>query len=266
MFKKTIDKFCKKRLITIGDFNNVIADANEKNIINSYTKQIIEGALQSVNLKVRDVMVPKVSMVVISNNLSFKECIDIISSSAHSRFPIIDKNDKVIGIILAKDLLSCFINDSVDNFNYRDFMREAISIPETQNIESLLKFFQQKRSHLMIAIDEYGEVAGLITLEDVLEQIVGEIEDEHDFEKDNIIDYGKGRFLVKAQTSIEDFNSFFNLKLTVKNTDTIAGLVIKKIGYLPKQLERATIDNIEFKILKVDNRKIRLLEVKIPVL
>lgn len=259
MIKKILDKLCRKNLRNIDDFHVVIQDAANKNIINLHTKQVIDGALQTSNLKVQDAMVPKSKMIVIDANATFEEYLQQAITSAHSRFPIIS-NNKVLGIILAKDLLA-FVALKSQNFDYKDYLRQATIVPESKNLYSLLKLFQQKQSHMMMVIDEYDESSGLITLEDILEQIVGEIIDEHDFEEEDIIDCGKNRFLVRATTSIDDFNQFFQQKLPT-DTESIAGFVNKKFGYIPKQLEEIVVDGIKFKVLKVDSRKIRLLEVK----
>lgn len=257
---KLVNKFLNILIKNIDDFRETIAIASKKNIINSYANKIIQSVLQTNNLLVRDVMVPKSKMVVINADASFDEFLQIITTSSHSRFPVVDENFKVKGILLAKDFLNFMASES-ENFNYLDYLRNAIIIPENKNLDSLLQFFQLKKTHLMIVLDEYSEVSGIITLEDVLEQIVGEIEDEHDMEEDNIIDYGKNRFLVKPSTSLSDFNKFFNKNFNAQNIDSIAGFINQQFGYLPKQLETITIDNLHFKILKANIRKIQLIEI-----
>jgi magnesium and cobalt transporter len=257
---KIVKKFFKKFINNIDDFKQIIDIANKKNIINSNSKIIIDGALQTTNLKTRDAMVPKSKMITINANSSFDEFLQIIVGSAHSRFPVVDDNFKVKGILLAKDFLN-FMASGSTNFNYLDHLRSAIIIPDNKNLDSLLQFFQLKKTHLMIVLDEYSEVSGIITLEDVLEQIVGEIEDEHDAEEDDIIDYGKNRFLVKPSTTIADFNKFFESNFELVDSDTIAGFVNHKFGYLPKQLEEIKVENFNFKILKATIRKIQLIEV-----
>jgi magnesium and cobalt transporter len=182
--------------------------------------------------------------------------------SAHSRFPIINNEQhKILGVILAKDLLSHFAGEQKSEFNYKQYLRDAVLVPESKTLGALLRDFQQKKSHMAIVIDEYGEIAGLVTLEDVLEQIVGEIEDEHDLEEDNIIDFSGGRYLLKGHTPIEEFNEFFNVKLQVEDVDTVAGLVIAGFTYLPEQLDEIDLQGFHFKVLKADSRRLRSLEV-----
>ncbi|SMN15171.1 Magnesium and cobalt efflux protein CorC [uncultured Candidatus Thioglobus sp.] len=240
-----------------------LKEAEENHIIDSHSRSIIEGTLQLENMEVRDVMVPKSKMVTIEHNAKTKELLDIMIKSAHSRFPIIDSNrHKIQGIVLAKDLLSYLAGDKRHDFNYKEYLRSAILVPESKTLGALLRDFQQKKSHMAIVMDEYGEIAGLATLEDVLEQIVGEIEDEHDLEEDNIIDFGDGRFLLKANTPIEEFNEFFKVTLRVDNVDTVAGFVITGFTRLPEQMNEINLQGFKFKVLKTDSRRIHLLEVE----
>ncbi|CAC9961087.1 Magnesium and cobalt efflux protein CorC [Bathymodiolus heckerae thiotrophic gill symbiont] len=240
-----------------------LKEAEESHIIDSHSRSIIEGTLQLENMEVRDVMVPKSKMVTIEHNAKTKELLDIMIKSAHSRFPIIDSSrHKIQGIVLAKDLLSYLAGDKRHDFNYKEYLRSAILVPESKTLGALLRDFQQKKSHMAIVMDEYGEIAGLATLEDVLEQIVGEIEDEHDLEEDNIIDFGDGRFLLKANTPIEEFNEFFKVTLRVDNVDTVAGFVITGFTRLPEQMNEINLQGFKFKVLKTDSRRIHLLEVE----
>ena len=149
-----------------------------------------------------------------------------------------------------------------DEFNYREYLRDALSVPESKPLGALLREFQQNKSHMAIVLDEYGEIAGLVTLEDVIEQIVGEIEDEHDKEEDNIIDYGDGRYLLQANTSLNEFNEFFESNIISDDYDTVAGLVISGFSYLPEQLSEISLHGFQFKVLKTDNRRLLLLEVQ----
>lgn len=256
--------FCKHKLTDIVKLRELLVEANKANIINSHVHTIMNGTLQISQLRVRDIMVPKSKMVVIKNDASFEEYLGVAVTSAHSRFPVVDTDEKVSGIILAKDLLA-FLATKTDpaQFDYRDYMRETIVVPEEKSLESLMEFFQQKRSHLMIVIDEYGEISGLVTLEDVLEQIVGDITDEHDFETDNIIDYDKGRFLIKGETSISEFNEYFSTRFDSTHTETIAGLIVKEFGYMPQQLESISIQGLQFKVLKSNDRRVLLLEMEL---
>ena len=159
-------------------------------------------------------------------------------------------------------MLAHFAGDNKDEFNYREYLRVALSVPESKPLGVLLREFQQKKSHMAIVLDEYGEIAGLVTLEDVIEQIVGEIEDEHDKEEDNIIDYGDGRYLLQANTTLSEFNKFFETTIKSEDYDTVAGLVIAGFSYLPEQMSKINLHDFQFKVLKTDSRRLHLLEVK----
>ncbi len=242
----------------------VLKESEESHIIDSHSRLIIEGTMQLEKLEVRDVMVPKSKMVMIEHNTQVKALLDIMIHSSHSRFPVINTDsNRILGIILAKDLLGYLANNNKKiEFNYREYLRNAILVPESKTLGALLRDFQSKKSHMAIVIDEYGEIAGLITLEDVLEQIVGEIEDEHDFEQDSIIDFGDGRYLLKANTPLEEFNDFFKVKLAIDDVDTVGGFVVAGFTYLPKQMSNIDLQGFNFKILKTDSRRLHLLEVK----
>ena len=261
-FNRLIKQFFHTPLSSSKELLETLKEAEEVHIIDSHTRSIIEGTMQLENMEVRDVMVPKSKMVTIEHNAQTKDLLDIMIKSAHSRFPIIDsKRHKIQGIILAKDLLSYLAGDKRGEFNYKEYLRSSILVPESKTLGSLLRDFQQKKSHMAIVMDEYGEIAGLVTLEDVLEQIVGEIEDEHDLEEDNIIDFGDGRYLLKANTPVEEFNEYFKVALVVDNVDTVAGFVIAGFTKLPEQMDEITLQGFDFKILKTDSRRIHLLEV-----
>lgn len=263
-FLQRFKKRCLHTLLRSNDeFLQALKEAEENHIIDSHSRSIIEGTMQLEKLEARDVMVPKSKMVMIEHQASTKELLDIMIKSSHSRFPIINSNkNKIQGVILAKDLLEFLAGDQKSEFNYKEYLRDSILVPESKTLGALLRDFQQKKSHMAIVMDEYGEIAGLVTLEDVLEQIVGEIEDEHDFEEDNIIDFGEGRFLLKADTPIEEFDEFFGVKLQVENIDTVAGLVIKGFTRLPEQMDKISLQGFDFKILKTDSRRIHLLEIE----
>ncbi|MBT3195804.1 MAG: CBS domain-containing protein [Candidatus Ruthia sp.] len=239
-----------------------LKESEENHIVDSHSRSLIEGTMQLENLEVRDVMVPKTKMVLIQHDISTKDLLAVMVKSAHSRFPVLNaKEDKVQGVILAKDLLSHLVSNQKKEFSYKEYLRPAILVPESKTLGALLRDFQQKRSHMAIVMDEYGEIAGLVTLEDVLEQIVGEIEDEHDFEEDNIIDFGEGRYLLKANTPLEEFNEFFDVSLEVGDVDTVAGFVVSGFTYLPEQMDDIDLQGFNFKVLKTDSRRLHLLEV-----
>ncbi len=240
-----------------------LREAEEQHIIDSHSRLIIEGTMQLENMEVRDVMVPKSKMVMLAHDASNQELLEVMINSSHSRFPVLnDSKDKVQGVLLAKDLLSYLAKDKKHEFNYKEYLRDSLLVPESKTLGALLRDFQAKKSHMATVIDEYGEIAGLVTLEDVLEQIVGEIEDEHDLEEDNIIDFGEGRYLLKGNTPIEEFEEFFTVSLQVDEVDTVAGFVIQGFTRLPKQMDEISLQGFNFKVLKTDSRRIHLLEVE----
>jgi magnesium and cobalt transporter len=208
-------------------------------------------------------MIPRSQMIVLEMDSNDEELLNTVVVSAHSRFPVVgDSKDEVVGILLAKDLLPQLINDTDKKLSIRDVLRPAVFIPESKRLNILLKEFRSTRNHIAIVVDEYGGVAGMVTIEDVLEQIVGEIEDEHDFDEDTyIFEHAENRATVKAITPIEDFNEHFKTKFTDDEFDTIGGIVMHALGHVPKRGETVVIENQEFKILRASNRRIDLLEV-----
>jgi magnesium and cobalt transporter len=208
-------------------------------------------------------MVPRSQMEVIDVKEPPDRFIPLVIQTGHSRFPVINENkDDVIGILLAKDLLRYYAGE--EEFNVRDMLRPAVFIPESKRLNVLLKEFRANRNHMAIVVDEYGGVAGLLTIEDVLEQIVGEIEDEHDFDEadDNIVQDKPGQYRVKALTEIEDFNAVLGCDFDNEDFDTVGGLVINRFGRLPKRGEQIRIENLLFKVVRADSRRLHLLEVE----
>ena len=263
LLKKLFNKFCQQTLKPREQFMQALKEAEDNLVIDPYSRSVIEGAMQVESLRVRDVMVPRSKMTMISSEASTSELLKVMVSSYHSRFPIHNiEQDSILGIVLAKDLLAHFAGDNKDEFNYREYLRVALSVPESKPLGVLLREFQQKKSHMAIVLDEYGEIAGLVTLEDVIEQIVGEIEDEHDKEEDNIIDYGDGRYLLQANTTLNEFNEFFETTIKSEDYDTVAGLVISGFSYLPEQMSEINLHDFQFKVLKTDSRRLHLLEVQ----
>jgi magnesium and cobalt transporter len=255
-------QFFHSPLQSSDELLQALKEAEESHIIDSHSRSIIEGTMQLENLEVRDVMVPKSKMVLIKHTTSAKDLLKIMVKSAHSRFPVLNaKEDKIQGIILAKDLLGHLANNQKKEFSFKEYLRPTVLVPESKTLGALLRDFQQKHSNMAVVMDEYGEIAGLVTLEDVLEQIVGEIEDEHDFEEDNIIDFGEGRYLLKANTPLEEFNEFFEVTLDADDVDTVAGFVITGFTYLPEQMSEIDLQGFNFKVLKTDSRRLHLLEV-----
>jgi len=262
-FFKLFDKYFPKTLKPREQLMQALEEAEENLVIDPYSRSVIEGALQVESLKVRDVMVPRSKMIMIDSEATTKNLLQVMVASSHSRFPIHnEEQDSILGVVLAKDLLSHFAQSQEEEFNYREYLRDALSVPESKPLGALLREFQQNKSHMAIVLDEYGEIAGLVTLEDVIEQIVGEIEDEHDKEEDNIIDYGDGRYLLQANTTLTEFNEFFNSSIASDDYDTVAGLVISGFSYLPEQMSEISLHGFQFKVLKTDNRRLHLLEVQ----
>ena len=263
LFNRLFDKVFPQTLKPRAQLMQALEEAEENLVIDPYSRSVIEGALQVESLKVRDVMVPRSKMTMINSESSTKDLLQIMVTSSHSRFPIHNvEQDSILGIVLAKDLLAHFAQDNKDEFNYREYLRDALSVPESKPLGVLLREFQQNKSHMAVVLDEYGEIAGLVTLEDVIEQIFGEIEDEHDKEEDNIIDYGDGRYLLQANTPLVEFNEFFESNITSDNYDTVAGLVISGFSYLPEQMSEISLHGFQFKVLKTDTRRLHLLEVQ----
>ena len=235
--------------------------AQTKHIIDVETLAMIEGVLLFSQLRVRDIMLPKQQMTIIPHNAGLDEIITIINDSGHSRFPVMCENKhEVIGILHAKDLLS-YRNEDPNAFDITDIARETSYIPESKRLDILLQEFRSNRNHLAIVIDEYGGVTGLITIEDVLEEIVGNIEDEYDNPEGPLIrKLSDGNYIIKALTTISELNDEVGSNFNEKQADTIAGLVMREFGYLPKKSESIDIGNFNFKILKADKRRIYLLQ------
>ncbi len=228
----------------------------EKSLLDADALAMIEGVLQVSETQVRDVMIPRSQMDVIDITQTPEEFIPFVIETAHSRFPVIDddKND-IIGILLAKDLLRYYAGE---DFDVRDMLRPAVFIPESKRLNVLLKEFRSNRNHIAIVVDEYGGVAGMITIEDVLEQIVGDIEDEYDFDEteDNIIRDSQGKYRVKALTEINDFNEVLGTEFSDEEFSTIGGLVVSQFGHLPKRGETVTYKNLKFTALRADSRRL----------
>ncbi|MBA4503470.1 HlyC/CorC family transporter [Marinobacterium marinum] len=249
---------------SLEDVREILVQANESCILDNDALGIIEGAMQVTEMQVRDVMIPRSQMTMVQVNQTPREFLPVIISSAHSRFPVCGENaDEVLGILLAKDLLPYMLEGTLDQFDIRQCLRKATFIPESKRLNVLLNEFRGTRNHMAIVVDEYGGIAGLVTIEDVLEQIVGEIEDEHDADDDdgNIRPFDDNGFLVKALTPIEDFNEYFDTGFSDDEFDTIGGIVTQHFGHLPAKDEQIDFDGFSFKVLAADNRRLRLLQV-----
>ena len=242
----------------------ILRDAQERNLFDTSALAMIEGVFQVSELQVRDIMIPRSQMVVVEEENSVQEMLPTIIESAHSRFPVIgDSRDEVVGVLLAKDLLRILSEEESQDFNLRDILRPAFIVPESKRLNILLNEFRHTRNHMAIIVDEYGGVSGLVTIEDVLEQIVGDITDEHDLEEDQYIKYSEDDkyALVKALTPIEDFNEYFETSFKDDEFDTIGGLVTHKFGHVPKRNETTNIDEFKFEVISADSRRLHLLKV-----
>lgn len=250
-----------------AELAELLQAASQRQVIDIESLHMIEGVLKVSRMQARDIMVPRSQMIVVTLNQTLAEIIPIINDSGHSRFPIIsDNRDEVVGILLAKDLLNyAFQADTQQNFNIKEILRPAVFVPEAKRLNILLKEFRLNRNHMAVVVDEYGGIAGLVTIEDVLEEIVGNIEDEHDIAEEQLISQvADHQYLVDALTPIEEFNEFFNSTFSDSEFDTIGGLVMQSFGRLPTDDESITLDNFYFKVLKADNRRIHKLEVSVP--
>lgn len=243
----------------------ILHAAFEKNLLDADALAMIEGVMQVSEMQVRDIMIPRSQMDVIDITDPPEKFIPFVIEAAHSRFPVIDENkDDIIGILLAKDLLRYYAGE---DFNVRDMLRPAVFIPESKRLNVLLKDFRSNRNHIAIVVDEYGGVAGMVTIEDVLEQIVGDIEDEYDYDEDedNIFQDTRGRYRIKALTGIADFNDALGTSFSDEEFSTIGGLVISKFGHLPKRGEQIIFDHLKFIVLRADSRRVHsLLLERIP--
>jgi len=245
----------------------MISDAQERELIDPQTKEMIEGVMVVSEMRVRDIMIPRAQMITIDIEQTAEEFLPLVLESAHSRFPVISEDkDHIEGILLAKDLLAYAFNDE-KNYVLKENIREAIIVPESKRVDVLLKEFRQQRYHMAIVVDEYGGVSGLVTIEDILELIVGEIEDEYDDdidENDNIRPLNKSTYSVKALTPVDDFNKFFETQFNEDESDTIGGVVLRAFGHMPETGEKVQVDNIHFEITNSDKRRLMQLKVYLP--
>ncbi len=245
----------------------LLRDAQAREIFDADTLQMVEGVFQVVEMRVRDIMIPRGQMEVVEYDATLEEILAVVIESGHSRFPVINEDkDNVVGVVLAKDLLRFSGQDSSQRFSIDEILRTPTFTPETKRLNVLLKEFRTARNHMAIVLDEYGGVGGLVTIEDVLEEIVGEIDDEHDTEEDvDIRDHGDGRFSVRALTPIDEFNEALGTSFGDEDFDTIGGLLMQHIGHVPKVGETATLEGCRFRVLSADSRRLELLQVTPPV-
>jgi hemolysin (HlyC) family protein len=244
-----------------------LREASERGVIDADALSMIEGVLEVADTQVRDIMIPRSQMVVIQRDDPPETILPVVVESGHSRFPVTGEDrDQVVGILLAKDLLKYFAEagERLD-FDIKEFLRPAIVVPESKRLNVLLKEFRGSHNHMAIVVDEYGGVSGLVTIEDVVEQIVGEIDDEYDVEDDQPIRRESPRqFVVRALTRIDEFNEYFDSAFTDEEFDTIGGLITQQLGRLPRRGDTVTVDGFEFRVVRADRRRIDTLRVTAP--
>ncbi|MEA3274548.1 MAG: transporter associated domain-containing protein [Pseudomonadota bacterium] len=243
----------------------LLKDARQRALFDMDALSMMEGVLQVSDLRVRDIMIPRAEMVYVRRDNPLDRILQTAVESAHSRFPVTGEDKgEVVGILLAKDLLAFCVQGARRSFNIRDLLRSAVFVPESKRLNVLLKEFRASRNHMAIVVDEYGNAAGLVTIEDVLEQIVGEIEDEHDYDEGSpIFKRNEEEYRAKARTSIEEFNEYFDSDFAHDELDTIGGLVVNALGHLPKRGERVDIGRYRFTVMRADSRRVHLLGVQL---
>jgi magnesium and cobalt transporter len=245
----------------------MLREAGERGLVEPDALTMLEGVLEVGDLQVRDIMIPRAQMVFVRRDDPFSKLLPVVVESGHSRFPVMDEDrDDIVGILLAKDLLRLYPAEMRERFDIREYMRPVVFVPESKRLNVLLKDFRRNRNHMALVVDEYGGVSGLVTIEDVIEQIVGDIDDEFDVEDDhNIRKEAERQFTVRGVTRIDEFNEYFGAHLSEEEGfDTVAGLLMKEFGRLPRRGDSATIDGFEFRVTRADRRRIDALRVVPP--
>ena len=246
-----------------NDLMEILRDMQKRHIIDRDALSMIEGVLMVSELRVRDIMIPRAQMAVVNQDSILEEVFPLVIETAHSRFPVIGEDrSEVVGIMLAKDLLPFALRHELQQ-PVKKVMRQALFVPESKRLNVMLREFRMRRQHMAIVIDEYGAAAGLVTIEDILEQIVGEIADEHDLEEEFIFRRSKRVYTVKAVTPIDEFNDYFDSQFSDEDFDTIGGLIVHTLGHVPKKGEKVRLDRFEFEVLRADKRRVHLLKVKL---
>lgn len=246
------------------DLLEILRESEEKHLLDADSLRMIEGVMQVSELRARDIMIPRSQMVVVPRDAELETIFPLVIEFAHSRFPVIEEDrSRVVGILLAKDLLSYALRDKT--VKVEEVMRPASVVPESKRLNVLLKEFRTERNHMAIVVDEYGNAAGLVTIEDVLEQIVGKIEDEHDEDegKEYISQRSEREFIVNALTPISEFNDYFSADLEDTDCDTVGGLILQRLEHFPKKGEKVEFDDFVFEVLRADNRRVHLLRLKL---
>tara|TARA_B100001123_G_C15344316_1_gene1036316 strand:+ start:2060 stop:2902 length:843 start_codon:yes stop_codon:yes gene_type:complete len=247
-------------------FKDMLREATARELIEPDALNIIYGALQVAHMQARDIMVPRSQMAYVEADARLEEFLPYLIEARHSRFPVVGETlDDIKGILHAKDILPWLLKEDWEAFNIKDVIRPPAVVPESRRLNDLLNEFRSRKNHMAVVVDEYGHVAGVVTIEDVLEQIVGDIEDEHDVDDDIFIKPLEDRcYTVKGITPIDEFNSFFETNFDEEEFDTISGLVTKEFGHLPEREESTTIQDYVFKVLNSDSRRINLLHLSVP--
>ncbi len=249
-----------------GEVIEYLREAALQGIIEGDALAMLEGVLGVAEIQVRDIMVPRAQMTFLNRDDESEVLLKTVVESGHSRFPVMDEDrEKVVGILLAKDLLRITAGNGGAEFDIKEFMRPPVFVPESKRLDVLLREMRRSRVHMAIVADEYGGIAGLVTIEDVLEQIVGDIDDEHDIDEDaNIRKEGERQYIVRGQTPIDEFNEYFQTELSDDEFDTLAGLVMKQLGRLPRRGETLQLADCDLKVLRFDRRRIDTLRLTAP--
>jgi magnesium and cobalt transporter len=247
------------------EFIEWLQDAQHRDYLDSDAFEMIQGVIKVSDLRVRDIMVPRSQMVTLNIQTDFVDLMREVVESSHSRYPLVNEDEEVVGLLFAKDLLNIWLREKnlPEDFDLNNVLRPVLFVPESKRLNVLMRDFRTQKQHMAVVVDEFGMPSGLVTMEDVLEQIVGDIEDEYDTEDDlYILDYGNGRITVKALTPIEEFNDFFKSDLSSETADTMGGLIIEHLGHLPEKGEEVTFEDFHFKVLNADGRRVHLFRVE----
>ncbi|MDD2800996.1 MAG: transporter associated domain-containing protein [Methylobacter sp.] len=248
----------------LEDLLEILREAREKRLLDTDALAMIEGVLQVSQMRVRDIMIPRVQMVVLPRDAELETIMPLVTEFGHSRYPVIDGDrSKVVGILLAKDLLTKVLENRA--LTVEEIMRPAVIVPESKRLNVLLKELRTNGNHMAVVVDEYGQAAGLVTIEDVLEQIVGDIEDEHDDHEDEgyIFQRSANEFMIKALTPMDEFDEYFGTALATDEYDTIGGFIVSQLEHMPKKGESLVVDNLRFEVIRADSRRVYLVKLKI---
>jgi magnesium and cobalt transporter len=248
----------------LEDLLEILREAREKRLLDTDALAMIEGVLQVSQMRVRDIMIPRIQMVVLPRDAELETIMPLVTEFGHSRYPVIDGDrSKVVGILLAKDLLTKVLENR--SLTVEEIMRPAVIVPESKRLNVLLKELRTNGNHMAVVVDEYGQAAGLVTIEDVLEQIVGDIEDEHDDHEDEgyIFQRSANEFMIKALAPMDEFDEYFGTALATDEYDTIGGFIVSQLEHMPKKGESLVVDNLRFEVIRADSRRVYLVKLKI---